>query len=271
MGIAPSVMGLLFDSRSARRLCRAFTLIELLVVIAIIAILAAMLLPALARAKAKATGIACMNDLKQLQLCYQMYVHDNNDRVPLNHAISTASLADSWVVGNPKVDVTTSNIENGVLFQYNRSTRIYICPVDKSTTLPTMGAPNGLPRNRSYAIDYVLGGDSTVPYMIDRISRAISPPPARKSVFWDEDPRSIDNGAFGIRPKGTWVWWNLPASGHSRGCTLSMLDGHAEIWKWRDVSVLAIGAPQPPLGSAMDVPVPTTDRDLPRVQATTPP
>jgi hypothetical protein len=101
--------------------------------------------------------------------------------------------------------------------------------------------------------------------------KVVTPPPVRKSVFWDEDPRSIDNGAFGIKPAGTWVWWNLPASTHNRGCAMSYLDGHTEIWKWKDTSVLAIGQPQPPLGTGMNSPAPVGDRDLIRVQTTVPP
>lgn len=248
---------------------KGFTLIELLVVIAIIAILAGLLLPVLAKAKQKAMGISCMSNLKQLQVCYQMYVGDFNDFVPPNFAVSTASLTNAWVLGNPKTDTTTANIESGVLYSYNRSVKIYVCPADKSMTSASMSAPQGVPRNRTYSIDYILGGDMA--NAITKHTAILNPSPSQKSVFWDEDPRSIDNGAFGIRPTGTWVWWNLPGSSHNKACGVSFADGRAEIWKWKDSSVLAIGAGTPPAGSAMNVPAPTNDRDLPRVQATTPP
>ncbi len=270
-----NTMNQLLLPRSPRRagLCGSgFTLIELLVVIAIIAILAGMLLPVLARAKQRALSIACLSNLKQLQICYVMYCQDNHDFVPLNHAVSTTSLQQSWVLGNAKTDLTTSNIEAGVLFPYNRSVSVYVCPADQSKTLPSAGLPLGVPRCRSYSIDYVLGGDDGLAYVINRAADIVHPVPSKKSVFWDEDYRSIDNGAFGILPKGNWSWWNQPASRHNRGCCMSFFDGHAEYWKWLDPSVLAVGVPVSPVGSAMATPpVPTTDRDLPRVQATTPP
>ena len=74
-----------------RRGPSAFTLIELLVVIAIIAILASLLLTALSRAKGMAQTSACINNLKQLQLAWQMYPEDNNDVLPLNDAVGSAS------------------------------------------------------------------------------------------------------------------------------------------------------------------------------------
>src|SRR5437764_1233315 len=135
---------------------RAFTLIELLVVIAIIAILASILLPALARAKSKAQSIRCLNNIKQLQLCWHLYALDNNGQLAPNgwgRGLGTGGRgyinpAPSWLPDNAFQDTTDTNIHNGLLFNYSGSVGIYKCPADKSS-VQDQGA---IPRFRSVSM-----------------------------------------------------------------------------------------------------------------------
>src|SRR5688572_20116196 len=123
---------------------RGFTMVELLVVIAIIAVLASMLLPTLSKAKSKGQQISCLNNLKQLNLCWAMYADDNDGRLaPNNVKVGRSEEAsdDSWVTGNARLDTNTLNIEKGKLFKYNRSVGIYRCPADRSHVARSKNMP----------------------------------------------------------------------------------------------------------------------------------
>jgi prepilin-type N-terminal cleavage/methylation domain-containing protein/prepilin-type processing-associated H-X9-DG protein len=222
-------------SRRAGRL--GFTLIELLVVIAIIAILAAMLLPALSRAKAKAQGISCLNNLKQLQLAYAMYVGDNNSKLANNDvgSPSTSAGPNSWIQGNVQnwtIDYD-NNILTGVLYNYNKSAAIYRCPASRAF-VPRAGVVT-VPHHRSYAISVQLncnvGANDTYTRVAKKDTEVKNT--SRVFVFGEENQISIDNGAMGVNSRAAAAFWNPPTARHSGAATLSFMDGHAELWKWR--------------------------------------
>jgi prepilin-type N-terminal cleavage/methylation domain-containing protein/prepilin-type processing-associated H-X9-DG protein len=218
----------------------AFTLIELLVVIAIIAILAAMLLPALHKAKAKATGVSCLNNNKQLGTVWLMYADDHNGTLVANREkgdIVGGANPDSWVLGvmgytgTYAIDSTNDNLMvQGLLGPYATKNRgIYKCPADPSTA--TVGSIS-LPRVRSISMCAQLGCNNK----LKKLTAIIDPTPTMKWVFIDEHPDSINDGYFLARADVGRAarWTDLPASYHGGAGGLAFADGHAEVHKWRD-------------------------------------
>ena len=213
-----------------RTIDRAFTLIELLVVIAIIAILAALLLPSLARSKEQARTIKCIANQKQLEAAHTMYTNDNNGLMPIDidssDGIEPASATGSWVVGEVKAYSRDTNIINGTLYPYTKGLGIYVCPSDHgiATVDKTL-------RDRSYALQaYVSFASTTVPNPLKRYSQILST--STCFTFIDESYGSIEDGNFGLDRAPVQTWLNMPTDRHLGSATLSFADGHAEKWKW---------------------------------------
>ena len=265
---------------------KAFTLIELLVVIAIIAVLMAILFPALNRAREQGKRAACLNNMKQLALAWIMYADENDDRIVNGEAynggdglapVPTGGIhaGEQWWTGYDcapgyvqgeklAIDVQIRAIKAGALYPYCKNEKLYRCPTGVRGEMRTYtigDSMNGLRRDGTYNGNVGKLVGRTMLWVKKRTEITV-PGPSYRIVFLDEGRITPDSYAVHyLNPR----WWDPPHVRHGDGTNVSFADGHSDYWKWNDPETIKIGKMANPLHQFQ----PTTDvgrEDLAKMQ-----
>jgi prepilin-type N-terminal cleavage/methylation domain-containing protein/prepilin-type processing-associated H-X9-DG protein len=256
---------------------RAFTLIELLVVIALIAILASILLPVFGKAKARAQGIACLNNTRQLAVAWLLYADDHADRLPYNlggdASRSTVAVRTNlnWVNGIMDWSLSADNTNTAMLTEAalggyaNKAISIYRCPSDHVLSSKQREA-GWSERVRSYSMNAMIGDagelsqtgvNTNNPYYVQFFKLSLIPRPSGIFVFLDEHPDSINDGYYLNKVNRNYrEWVDLPASYHDGAAAFSFADGHSQIQRW---AYARTRQPARPDGAELPLDVPSAE------------